>query len=249
MKTDTYFYIGKLLPEGDCIFFNPGEIKLENGWILDIYASGMHLWNAELDPKAYDVRSYVKEAYSILVSCFNFITDSSLKFSLSNLVEARGVTSDNNLIWGFYPEKYLKRPGSRKNKYSRAWKRVGKVFPRIKNSFYHRVILRDYQNCIESSGDDSFFYAYRIIENVRRATTQHLRDFDDIEYWDEMHSILGTNKDQIKDLIEVAKKVRHGDFKDSVLIKARQNPKPILQSAHEIMRREFKRSFKSLFGR
>ena len=249
MKTDTYFYIGKLLPEEMCVRFNPGEISLGDGWILDIYASGMHLWNSEIDPKSYNVRDFIKEAPGIIVSCFNFITNSRLKYVINHLIEAREVKAKSNLIWGFYPDGYLKKPGSRKNKWSRAWKRVGKAYPKIKNSFYHRVILQDYQNCINSSGDDSFFYAYRVIENVRRATTQHLKDFDDMEYWDEMHAVLGTSKTQIEDLIQIAKKVRHGDFKDPILINARKNPQPVIKSALKIMELEFRRSFKQLYGR
>ena len=247
MKTDTYFYIGKLSPDDSCRLFNPGEIPLENGWVLDIFAAGIHLWNPELDPKSYDVRAYAMETYNILVACFNFITKSNLKFVINNLIEAKGVRSDSNLIWGFYPDKYIKRPGGRQNKFNVAWKRVGKAFPKIRNSFYHRIILQDYQNCIGSSVDDRFFYAYRIIENVRRATTQHLKDFDDKEYWDDMHQILRTNKPQIGELIEVARKVRHGDFKDPVLMKARKNPTPIIESAYKIMEMEFRRSFKSLY--
>lgn len=244
--TDTYFYLGKLYPEENCIYFNPGEIPLEKGWVLDIYASGMHLWNHRLNPKKYDVRAFVKEAYSILVSAFNFITDSKLRYVQTNLIEAKGIKSKNNLIWGFYDKTFLKRPGSRKNRFNRAWKRIGKSFPSLRRSFYHKVILRDYQNCIDSVGDDRFFYAYRIIENVRRVTTRHLPNFEDKEYWDDMHKILGTNRSQIEGLISAAKMVRHGDFKDLKLRRARRNADAILETAFRFMAIEFKRSFKNI---
>ncbi len=247
-KIATYYFIGKLSPEESCIWFNPREIHLGDKWVLDIYKSGIALWNPEMDRAAPEIRAFIKDTLDTVVTTFNFVTKSKLKYSVTNLIEARDVVSTNNLIWWYLPEFYIKRPASPKNKWNRAWRKVGKFYKKIINSFYHKIALRDFQNCIDSVGDDSFFYAFRIIEDIRRATTAHLpAGKSDSDYWAEMHRILGTSESAIQPLTEVSKKVRHGEIDHVVVVRARAQREQIINIALDVMKRAFKLKFKGLF--
>ena len=247
-KTATYYFIGKLSPEESCIWFNPREIQLGGGWVLDIFKSGIALWNPKVDRDAPQIREFVKDTLDTVVTTFNFLTKLKLKHTVTNLIEARDVVSTNNLIWWYLPEFYVKRPASSKNKWNRTWRKVGKFYRRIGNSFYHKIALRDFQNCIDSVGDDSFFYAFRIVEDIRRATTSHLPPGKETaDYWAEMHKILGTREATIRPLTEVSTKVRHGDFNDPIVLRARAKKDEIINIALDVMKRAFKLKFKGLF--
>lgn len=157
VNTTTYYFVGKFSPEEACIWFKPGEIHLGNKWVLDIYKSGIAFWNPEVDQRAPEIRAFVEETLDTIVTTFNFITKLKLKYTIYNLIEARDVVSKSNLIWWYLPEFYIKKPASHKNRWSRAWRKSGKFYRKIGISFYHRIALKDYQNCIDSLGDDAFF--------------------------------------------------------------------------------------------
>lgn len=246
-KTATYYFIGKLSPEETCIWFNPREIHLGGGWVLDIFKSGIALWNPKVERTAPEIRVFVKDTLDTVVTAFNFLTKSKLKYGVTNLIEARDVVSTNNLIWWYLPEFYV-RPASPKNKWNRAWRKVGKFYKKIANSFYHKIALRDFQNCIDSVGDDSFFYAYRIIEDIRRATTPHFPvGRSDSDYWAEMHRILGTSESVIGPLTDVSTQVRHGDLNHAIVIQARAQKEQIINIALDVMKKAFRLKFKGLF--
>lgn len=247
IKTDTYFYIGKLSPNEKCMEFNPGEIQIGKGWILDIFMSGISLWNPELNPSAYSVRNWIKETFDLIVSIFNFLEKSSLRVRIENLIEARGVESKSNLIWWFYSEEMVKETPKRETRINSVWKAIGAQLLQIMNNHFHRMALKDYQNCIVDFGDDAFFFAYRALENIRRDSTKHMSsDCEVVEYWNEMHRILGTTQKQIKPLTDAAAAVRHGDFQHPDLIIARKNRDTVLNIGHDIMLIAFKKNYPGL---
>lgn len=246
-KTSTYYFIGRLYPEELCGRYHPGEIPLEKGWILDVFHVGVCLWNPRISQEFRYTGTYAKDAVDIIVTMFNFVTNSKLKFRFDNWVEAKEVKSKKNIIGWYLPRLPKQKSLSPGNKLNRAWKRVGKFFPNVRTSFYHRLTLKDYQNCIDTAGDDAFFYAYRVVEDIRRAATQHLPvGTKEKDQWDEMHKILGTSKSRIDPLTEVSTDVRHGDINSPKMVAARENREQIINIAIDIMRREFRRSFKGL---
>ncbi len=247
MSESTFYFIGKLFPWDACIKFNPGEVPLGNGWVFELMTDGTALWVPGTNRKFDELRSEAQEAFEIIVTTFMLITNKKLSFTLQNWIEAVGVTSRKNWVGFILPPGSTPIVANAKSHVNVVWRRVGKSYLKIQNSFYHKLALRDFRNCIESRGDDSFFYAYRIIEDVRHAVTNHLpseksRDF----YWQEMHKILGTSKQTIDPLTEVAEKVRHGNLRDRSVIDARKNREKILDIAYSILRSEFRRSFKNL---
>lgn len=246
-NVSTFYFIGKLHPWEACVNFNPGEVHLGNGWVFELITDGTAIWIPGTDRKFNELRSEVQEAFEIIITTFVLITNKKLSFTLQNWVEAVDIVSKKNWIGFILPPGSSASKANPKSRVNVVWRRVGKAYIKIKNSFYHKLALRDFRNCIESRGDDSFFYAFRIVEDVRHAVTSHLpegktRDF----YWQEMHKILGTSKQAIEPLTEVAEKVRHGDLNNKVVIEARKNREAILNIAYSILRDEFKRSFKIL---
>jgi len=243
-KRSTFYFIGQLSPEDLCIKFHPGEIKLGNGLILDIYQHGLAIWIPGTTQEFSKLKSQALEAVEIVLNTFMLITGGKLNFRLINWVEAKGVVSKKNTI-GFiisHPKIIHRKERSR---HSSAWRRIGKHYLRIKRSFYHRIALRDYNNCMNSSTEDAYFYAFRIIEDIRAATTQHLpKGLKKKDYWDEMHKALGTNESMLKPLTDVSESVRHGDLKNKSVQKA--NKDVLRQIAVDVMKKEFKRTFKGL---
>ena len=153
------------------------------------------------------------------------------------------VKAKRNLIWTLdYPTKgYSANKGARVNV---TWRRVAKFFPNISESFYHKLMLKDYYNCINDSGDDAFFFAYRILEDIKEAINLE-KGITDEKDWHELHRALNTDEAFIKPLTGIATKVRHGNLNSSVVLAARRKNRrqKILNIAFDLMKREFKRKF------
>jgi len=243
----TYYFIGRLTPTELCMKFNPREIHLSNGWVIDIFMDGISIWKPGVAENFDNVRPLIEETIDILVTTFVLITGIQIKHGIHQWVEAKGVKAYSNLIGWFMPRGWKLVTPNSKNRLNSAWRKAGKNCLEIRSSINHRLALMDYKNCISTYGDDVFFYAYRIIEDIRRAVTEHLPDgLDDKKYWSEMHKILETSEKMIRPLTEVATRIRHGDVNNAIVTKARNNKKHIIEIAFNVMKREFKRKFKGL---
>jgi hypothetical protein len=246
-EISTYYFIGRLSPAEFCTNFNPGEIHLGNGLVLDIFQDGISIWIPGTRENFDAIRSMVVETFDITITTFMFITNLKLNFNLQSWVEAKGIVSKKNIIGFIIPPGAKRINPNRRSRVSASWRKAGKYYLRIKDSFYHKVALKDYKNLINTLDDDAFFYAYRVVEDIRGAVTQHLPDgLKKDKYWEEMHKVLGTNKGQIDPLVRVSEKVRHGDVHSQVVIEARKRRDQIINIALEVMKKEFKRTFKGL---
>lgn len=243
----TYFFIGRLSPAEDCSKFHPGEIRLDKNWMLDICRDGISIWIPGTRKSFDELKPAVLDAFDIVINTFMLITGERLDFNFQNWVETRGIVSKSNMIGWIVSSFASKATPKKRNKFNVAWRKVGKFYPKILANFYHRMALRDFKSCITISGDDAFFYAYRIVEDIRRAVTINLADgLPTDKYWEEMHSILGTSKKQIDPLTRVAKYVRHGDTKSHIVRGARRRKKQLIEIALSVMKKEFKWTFKGL---
>jgi hypothetical protein len=247
MNKSTYYWIGRLSPSEFCTDFNPGEIHLGNGWVLDIFQDGISIWIPGINKTFDKLKPLIIDAFEIIITSFMFITNKKLNFNLQSWVEAKGVVSKSNMIGFLIPPGAKEISPNPRSRASAAWRKAGRYYLKINNSFYHKLSLKDYKNCISTLGDDSFFFAYRIVEDIRKAVTQHLPDnLEEANYWNEMHKILGTSKKQIDPLTEAAKEVRHGNINSKIIVNARKKREYILSIAFNIMKNEFKRSFKGI---
>jgi hypothetical protein len=246
-KISTYYFIGRLSPPIHCRYFNPGEIHLKNGFVVDVFNELICIWVPGTEESFDKLRSSVLEAFDIIITVFIFITNKKLAFQLAYWVEAKEVISKKNIIGYIVPTGEKLISPSRKGKYAVAWRKAARFYLKIEDSFYHKMAIKDYKNCISSLGDDAFFYAFRIIEDIRRAATRNLPEgLDKKKYWEEMHKILGTSENSILPLTEVSEKVRHGELDSSIVINARKKREEIINTALDVMRKEFRRSFRGL---
>lgn len=215
---------------------------------MDICGNGISITVPGTKRSFDDLRPAVLDAFDIVITTFRLITGERLDLNFQNWVEARGVTSKNNMIGWIVSPSFLKVTAKKQGRFNVAWRRAGKFYPKIMGSFYHRLALRDFKSCISVPGDDAFFYAHRMVEDIRRATTQHLPDGREKDFcWNEMHNILGTSKRQIDPLTRVAQRVRHGSARSPVVRSARRKRrKQLIEIALNVMRKEFKRTFKGL---
>ncbi|GEM_PF-5563590 len=244
-EPSTYYVIGKLSPEDDCRDFNPGEIAIGDGWILDIFHAGISVWKAGERQSFGDVKQLMLDAMETAVVCFNLITDLKLKFTNQSWLEARGVVSKTNVIGWFMPRMDSRWTFDTKAEVNDIWRRIGPfVFP-INASFYHKMALRDYQRCADTAGDDAFFYAYRMLEDVRRAATNK---FDAENNWREMHDNLGTSEKDLEPLTDVSTKVRHGQVHDQIVKDARGKRDELLKLGIDVLKKEFNRTFPGLLS-
>lgn len=243
----TYYFIGRLSPIEFCTKFNPGEIHLRNGLVLEVFWDGIAIWIPGTAKKFDILRPKVMDAFEIIIATFILLTNIRVNFTLQSWVEAKNCVSKSNIIGFIIPPGTKLSTPNQKSRPSTAWRRAGKYYLSIASSFYHRLALKDFKACISSYGDDAFFYAYRVVEDIRRAVTGHMPDdLETKKYWAEMHKILGTSKVQIDPLTDVSKKVRHGAVNDPIVKRARKNKDKIINIALAILKKEFKRSFKGL---
>jgi hypothetical protein len=102
-----------------------------------------------------------------------------------------------------------------------------------------RIAFRDFLVSAGQRGDDSFLYAYRAVENIRRALGPDKIDASDraTADWQSMHQALGTSEALLADLTAAATCIRHGDALGKGLVNARSNREPVLQLADDVLRR------------
>lgn len=245
----TYYFTATLNPAEYCRDFNPGELYLGNGYRLDIFFNGITIWNPNLKSTFVKVRPIVWEAFDTLIAAFIFrehiVSNRIFKLSINiqRCIEAMNVKADANLIWTLdYPGKiYTPSPKSRVNV---TWRRVAKFFPKINKSVNHKIALKDYLACINEPGDNAFFFAYRIIEDIKRAIDSENNIVDEQD-WSGLHNALNVDKKFMDPLIKIANEVRHGDLNSHLVVNARKKNrrKKILGIAFDLMKREFKRKF------
>lgn len=246
----TYYFTATLNPPDYCLKFNPGELNLGNGYRLDVFFNGITIWNPILKTNFKKVSPFVFDAFHTLIAAFIFREHTINKSNYSNLsatvnrcVEAMKTKAEHNLIWtlDYSGKRYAPNEDALVNV---TWRRVAKFFPAINLSFYHKLMLRDYRNCINDSGDNAFFFGYRILEDIREAINLE-KSVSDEHCWVEMHSALNTSEAFMKPLTDIATKVRHGNLKSDIVIKARRKNRrsKILNIAFHLMKQEFKRKF------
>ena len=238
----TFYFIGRLSPSTWCKNFNPGELHFGDGYVLDVFQELVSIWVPGTDQPFEKVRNQALEHVDTCVSLFSFLTNKNIDFRITNWIEAKETDSQKNTIGYFQGKENIPRAPSKKNKDNIVWRKISKDLWKVEDSFFHKAALKDYKNFKNASGDDAFFYAYRILENIRRAAT------NGSDEWNKMHKILGTKEAQIKPLTDVSTKVRHGEFNCGILLEARQRKEEIVNIAIDIMKLEFKRSFKGLIS-
>lgn len=247
----TYYFTATLAPGEYCRYFNPGELHLGNGYVLDIYFNGMTIWNPRLKANFVNVYPFVRETFETILALFIFrehvVTAQVYKLSLNmqRCIEAMGVRAESNLIWTLdYSGPKKISPPSQKARVNASWRRAAQFFTKINQNINHKLMLKDYMACNNNAGDDAFFFAYRIIEDIREAINSEMGVTND-QCWDKLHTVLHTSKSYLDPLTDVATKVRHGNLGSSIVKTARNSNrrKKILNVAFELMKREFKRKY------
>lgn len=245
----TYYFTASLNPAENCRDFNPGELYLGEGYRLDIFFNGITIWNPTLKANFIKINKFVKEAFDIIIPAFIFrehiISNRIFRLSLSmqKCIEAMNIKAEHNLIWTLdYPGKIY--TPSTKALVNVSWRHVAKFFPSINRNVNHKIALKDYLACINDSGDNAFFFAYRIINDIKWAIDLEL-SINNEKDWSGVHRLLNTDENFMKPLTEVATKVRHGNVNSPIVIRARKkrNRNRLLGIAFELMKREFQRQY------
>ena len=226
----TYYFTATLNPPDYCHKFNPGELDLGGGYRLDIFFNGIAIWNPSLEAKYEVVSSFVYEAFHTVVAAFIFREHivynkayNKLSLTINRCIEAMDIKAEHNVIWtlDYAGKMYTPNTDALPNV---TWRKVAKFFPQINSSFHHKIMLQDYYNCVNDFGDNAFFFAYRILEDIREEINLE-KGIKKEQYWLEMHKVLDTNEAFMKPLTDVATKVRHGNLKSSVVVEARKRRK------------------------
>src|SRR5258708_5511749 len=102
-KKSTYYFIGRLSPVEFCSKFNPGEIHLGNGFVLEVFWDGIAIWIPGTQKKFDLLRPKVMDAFEIITNAFILITNTRLNFTLQSWIEAKDCTSKSNLIGFILP--------------------------------------------------------------------------------------------------------------------------------------------------
>jgi len=246
----TYYFTATLNPPDYCHKFNPGELYLGGGYRLDIFFNGIAIWNPSIEAEYEIVSPFVYEAFHTLVAAFLFREHivynkiyNKLSFTVNRCIEAMNIKAEHNLIWtlDYAGKMYTPNKDALPNV---TWRKVAKFFPMINLSFHHKIMLKDYYNCINDPGDNAFFFAYRIIEDIRESVNSE-KGINKEGFWPEMQKALNTTQAFMKPLTDVATRVRHGNLKSSIVVEARKKDRreELLNIAFHLMKKEFKRKF------
>jgi len=239
-KPSTYFFIGRLSPSEECKDFNPGELKLDDGWILDIFMDLICIWKPGVSGKFDDIRDFIKESFSLITALFIFRSKKPLDYTLTNWIENLKVESPENIIGAFVSKQSTPRRNARINC---SWRKAAMVFPKFMSRPLFRLALKDYVLAEKNGGDDSFFYAFRALENICRAVTGATEGLKK-KHWNEMHEKLRTTEASILPLTAAAKDIRHGNASGLHLIYARAHRKQVLDISRDVLTKSFKKQFK-----
>jgi len=239
-QISTYFFIGKFEPFEECKDFNPGELDLGDGWILDIFLDLVCIWKPKVSSSFKEVSPFVNSALALVTALFIFRSKIMLNHRFSHWIEAKEVQSVKNTI-GAYISKFAEpHKNARVNVH---WKKAAWVFTQVMNNQLMRLALKDYISSLRDGGDDAFFYAYRSIENVCRFVSGAKEQFNSSD-WNKMHQCLGTSKSYIDPLTNAATDIRHGNVSGSGLISARESRKQVLDISREVLMRAFKKYYR-----
>jgi len=231
-----YFFIARLAPFEECKDFNPGELRIQDGWILDVYSDLMCIWNADVSNDFDEVRAFCNDMFHLLTLLFVFRSQKLISHQMRNWIESKGVGSRDNVIGAFLSTHAMPNSKSRDNV---SWRRVARIFPKVSGDQFLRLALKDYVSSQRDSGDDAFFFAYRSVESVCRcfcSTRTQLSDSD----WHAMHGQLGTSKSLIEPLTNAAQDIRHGNTSGGGLKSARANRRVVLGISRDVLTRAFK---------
>ncbi len=238
-RASTYFIIGTLFPDADCLAFNPGEMALGRGWVLDICYTLVSLWNPRLRRPFHVLKPMVREYLSLLVDLYSFHANKILSFRLVHWVETREVIAKQNMIGVFMGTDSIKISSNRNNPQNRRWRKVAKIFFDVLNDPHLRLAVKDYVNAMRDEGHDSMFFAYRAVEHVCRSISGVAGQISAAE-WAKMHQSLGTSKPLIDPLINAATRVRHGDVASHQVARARHQRDKILAISRDVLIRRFR---------
>lgn len=237
-RASTYFIIGSFFPDADCRAFNPGEMALGRGWVLDICYTLVSLWNPRLRRPFNVLKPMVREYLSLLVDLYSFHANKLLSFRLVHWVEAREVVAKKNMIGVFMGTDSIRISRNRNNPQNRRWRKITKIFFDVLNESHLRLAVKDYVNAMRDEGHDSMFFAYRAVEHVCRSITGVPGQIS-ADDWDKMHQVLGTSKPLLDPLINSATQVRHGNVTTRQIAAARQRRDQLLAISRDVLIRRF----------
>ena len=223
-QISTYYFIGKFEPHEECSDFNPGELDIGNGWILDIFRDLACIWNSKVSSPFKDVSPFIHRAFALATALFIFRSKIMIDHRFSHWIEAKEVQASKNIIGAYVSRFSEPRRNARINVH---WKKTARIFPKIIDNQFVRLALKDYISAIKDTGDDAYFFAYRSVENICRFISGAQDEFK-TAHWNKMHKELGTTKSYIDPLLSVATDIRHGNFDGSSLTNTRKSRQQIL---------------------
>lgn len=239
-KKSTYYFIGALSDQSARYFVS--NLRLADGFFLEVVMDGISMWGSTYKDFK-QVRIQVENALDVIVSGFAFRTGTPISYTLKNWIEAKEIIARKNMIgWILTPLAFREHYPDRSPKNTH-WKKSALLYDQLfqgKGNNNHILALKDYRYAMIERNENAFLFAYRSIEDICRAVT----GYDDVDqHWGDMHSTLGTSKKLIDPLTEVAKRVRHGDTINNVVVRAKKRREKLIAIAQKVIEKELKRTF------
>lgn len=229
----TYFVIGRTQPTEHCTDFNPGELQLGDGWILDVYYDLICIWSADVTRPFEEEKRGIEDKVRLITDLFIFRARRLIRYELQSWVEARHIQSRANMIGGYVAGDLPTAP-NRKSRASASWRRAAQKATGFSHNPQVRLAVRDYIAALRDPGDDAFLFAYRAIENSCRAVSGATGDLSASD-WEAMHRLLGTSQAYILPLTNASKDIRHGHASGSAVKRARANREELLDKARHVL--------------
>lgn len=244
-KGSTFFFVGTLSPDSDCVDMQPGELSLGEGWTLDVCYSLISIWNPAVTGSFDEVKRFAADAIDLLARLVSFRWKRNLLVRLEDWIEVKGVVCEKNVIGRFVGDwnRHPRRPSRSNNpRVNVHWQRAAKAFSHFNESAPDRLAVKDFTAALRESGDDAFLFANRAVEDLCRAYSPNGKV--DKQGWNRLHADLGTTRQGIQRLVDAATSIRHGDRNSDAIRVARTNRRQALDSGRAILMARFRKHIK-----
>ncbi len=229
---------GRLSPEKATRFYAE-EVEIANGAKVETIVDGIAVWSRPGAAVARSLRE-ARELLGLIVASYALITRMPLDLALGGWVEATNASFDGTVV-GFTVDtrghKAVIPPDGRKSRDMRT--SIALAAATLHRSPW-RLAIRDVYAALReerAGSDDAFVFAWRAVEDVRRAVAPSgaTRRGE----WASLHAHLGTTerafKRRTRSLYRARHAVAHGDDSDPALISARNRPRHRVEIGRRIV--------------
>jgi hypothetical protein len=207
-----FWFYGRLHPAARVPPFQAEEVEVVQGVRLEVIWDGIGVWSMP-GTRSFKSPREASELFGLVAGAYALLARSSFTVSSDGWVEARKASLDGSIL-GFQAQQMTSAEQVRKDSEESVCLRAAcETAVVLRAHPNYRLAIADVHGALRAPGSDAFFYAYRAIESVARATAEGSGSED--ADWAGFHRRVGIDPDEGKEKLEPLRQARnalaHGD--------------------------------------